>query len=220
MLNRTATNTQLTRRVLQLLALVAVGSTGGVSCIFSNEKIDESTTSFSTTGGVTSSSSTGEPGSSGPTSTTQAGPEASGSESTVASSGIVSTGDSTVSAEDSTASGEATTGAKVTCEIWDGHCDCGLPVDCGNDMGDPELFGCGPLGRFDEEGCLRRPCTSTRECGVGGACFTPTTCQPDACVSSAIICGLDGDQCTWGAAGDCSAVQGWCVAEGDLPDCP
>lgn len=164
------------------------------SCIFTDEK---------TTDGGTSSTTEAESATvSSPTDDTG-----------VLEDGSESTGDTGTSTGDGT-------GAPMACAVWNEQCECGLPLDCKNDMGDPSLFGCGPLGRFDEHGCLRQPCKSTSECGPGGACYILAACEPGACVSSQILCGLDGDQCTWGATADCSPTQGWCIAEGDLPDCP
>lgn len=116
--------------------------------------------------------------------------------------------------------GEETESA-VSCEIWDEECSCGLPADC--DSLDPafDMEGCGPASRFDERGCLRRPCQADDECEEGSGCRIPGACDPNACIAGGVYCSIDvqSQVCEWGLSADCSADEGWCVPLADLPDC-
>jgi hypothetical protein len=113
------------------------------------------------------------------------------------------------------------TGSAVSCEIWGEECSCGLPADC--DPLDPafDMDGCGPASRFDERGCLRRPCQADDECEEGSGCRIPGACDPNACIAGGVYCSIDvqSQVCEWGLSADCSVDEGWCVPLADLPDC-
>lgn len=184
-----------TRRHVLLLSLLA---SGALTCT-PGDAGDETTPSTSSATDVSVSEGSAAPST------------GSGDTTSTPTSGTTSTTDSSSSGTDS--------GPAVTCEIWDSDCTCGLPVDCDH----PEMFfdhACGPAGRFDESGCLRRPCESHADCDPGSGCHVPAACDPDVCISSSLYCSPEpGGECTWGAPGDCTSTQGWCVPDQDRPKC-
>lgn len=73
---------------------------------------------------------------------------------------------------------------------------------------------CGPLRRFDQDGCLRPSCTTDGDCPRGQACFSPY--ENGICDGWVSSCESRGDECVCTVQGNAFGAA-YCVDASDLP---
>lgn len=119
-----------------------------------------------------------------------------------AACGSSSSSDGGDSSSSSSADPDTTTGPPPRCGGAPGNCAMYSPCEV-----------CGDLASaFDENGCLRTPCTRDTDCGMGPRCFIGA--DFDMCISSMGTCADDpvSMTCQCEVHDDCG-MGGWCVPE-------